>query len=75
MEIDPEMLEKIMVQNVEFKTLYEEHTQLKSKVEELNKSKFLTPEQEMEKKKHQKQKLVLKDKMEEILSQSQVNLH
>jgi uncharacterized protein YdcH (DUF465 family) len=36
----------------------------------MNKSKFLTAEQELEKKQHQKQKLILKDKMEAILSQA-----
>ena len=56
MQIDPELLEKIQKENEEFKKLYEEHTQLKQKVEELNKMKFLTVEQEMEKKQHQKQK-------------------
>ena len=37
----------------------------------MNKTKFLTTEEEVEKKQHQKQKLVLKDKMEVILSQAQ----
>jgi uncharacterized protein len=68
MKIDAELLEKISNENEEFKKLYEEHTLLKNRVEELNKMKFLTAEQEVEKKKHQKEKLKAKDRLEEILS-------
>ena len=75
MEIDLETLEKVKDQNPEFKKLYEEHTQLKIKVEALNKLKFLTPEQELEKKQIQKQKLNCKDRMEEIIGQNKAELH
>ena len=75
MEIDPELLKRMMTESVEFKHLYEEHTKLKFKVDELNRSRFLTSEEELEKKKHQKQKLLLKDKIEGLLSQTQINLH
>jgi uncharacterized protein YdcH (DUF465 family) len=68
MDINPALLEKVSKENTEFRTLYEEHTTLKHKVEALNKKKLITPEQELEKKKHQKQKLSLKDRMEKILS-------
>ena len=75
MEIDPELLKRMMNESAEFKSLYEEHTKLKLKVDELNKSRFLTSEEELEKKKHQKQKLLLKDKIEGLLGQTQANLH
>ena len=75
MEIDPELLKRMMTESAEFKSLYEEHTKLKLKVDELNKSRFLTSEEELEKKKHQKQKLLLKDKIEGLLGQTQTNLH
>ena len=68
MDINPDLLEKVQKENEEFRGLYQEHTSLKKKVEALNKTKILTPEQELEKKKHQKQKLSLKDRMEKILS-------
>ena len=74
MEIDPELLKRMMTESAEFKSLYEEHTKLKFKVDELNKSRFLTSEEELEKKKHQKQKLLLKDKIEGLLGQTQTNL-
>tara|TARA_B100000686_G_C16684917_1_gene914147 strand:+ start:421 stop:633 length:213 start_codon:yes stop_codon:yes gene_type:complete len=68
MEINPNLLEKVRQENTEFRKLHEKHSTLKLKVEALNKTKLITPEQEVEKKKHQKQKLNLKDRMEKILS-------
>ncbi len=70
MDIEKGELEKILNSSAEFKRLYEQHSELKSIVDNMNKSKFLSAEQEMEKKQHQKQKLILKDKMEAILSQA-----
>ena len=71
MDINVDLLEKVQKENEEFRGLYKEHTTLKQKVEEFNKMKLITPQQEIEKKKHQKQKLSLKDRMEEILSEYQ----
>jgi len=74
MDIDPDLLAKVKNENPEFKKLHEEHTLLNSKVDDLNKRKFLTPEQEMEKKTIQKKKLKNKDRMTEILSEHQAGL-
>ena len=68
MDINPSLFEKVRQENTEFRELHEEHNTLKLKVEALNKTKLITPEQEVEKKKHQKQKLSLKDRMEKILN-------
>jgi uncharacterized protein YdcH (DUF465 family) len=75
MDINPDLLEKVQKENEEFRGLYQEHTSLKKRVEALNKTKILTPEQEVEKKKHQKQKLSLKDRMEKILSDFETSTH
>ncbi len=75
MEIDATLLEKVRKENQEFKKLYDEHSSLKNRVEELNRLKFLSAEQELEKKTIQKQKLKNKDRMQEILSQYQATLH
>ena len=75
MNINPDLLKKVQQENKEFRGLYQEHTTLKNKVGALNKKKILTPEQEVEKKKHQKQKLSLKDRMEKILSEYQSSIH
>lgn len=73
MEIDPTLLEKVQGENEEFKKLYQEHLELKNRVEELNKMSFLTPELELEKKTVQKQKLKGKDRMIEIIEQFQAS--
>ena len=70
MEIEKEVLDKILNSNVDFKRLYTEHSELKLKIDDMNKTKFLTTEEEVEKKQNQKKKLILKDKMEAILSQA-----
>ena len=70
MEIEKEALDKILNSSIDFKRLYIEHSELKLKIGNMNKSKFLTAEEEVEKKRNQKQKLILKDKMEAILSQA-----
>ena len=70
MEITKETLEKILNSDINFERLYSEHLELKLKIENLNKIKFPTTHEEIKKKQHQKQKLILKDKMEEILSQA-----
>ena len=75
MDINADLLEKVQKENEEFRGLYQEHTTLKQKVEEFNKMKLITPQQEIEKKKHQKQKLSLKDRMEEILSEYESSTH
>lgn len=68
MEVDQDLLERAKKENPEFKKLFDEHTALKSRVDDLNKKKFLNPEQEIEKKNIQKLKLRNKDLMNKIIS-------
>ncbi len=75
MEIEPDLLKKVLNDNSEFKDLYDQHSKLKSQVEELNSLKFMTAEQEIKKKQHQKEKLLMKDKLEKILTEYQSSLH
>ena len=70
MDINPYLLNKLVSENNEFKDLYDAHNALKIKVEELNSRKFLTPEQEIEKKNLQKKKLNTKDRIMEIVGTS-----
>lgn len=70
MEIEKEVFNKILKSNINFEHLYSEHSRPEMKIENLNKVKYPTPLEEIKKKQHQKQKLVLKDKMELILSQA-----
>ena len=75
MEIDQDLLEKVRTSNDEFRKLYDEHLVLKTRVEELNKMKFLSPEQEVEKKTIQKKKLQQKDRMNDIVGEYEASLH
>ena len=70
MEIEKEALDTILNSDINFKRLYSAHSKLKIKIKNLNKTKFPTTAEATQKKQHQKQKLILKDKMEVILSKS-----
>jgi uncharacterized protein YdcH (DUF465 family) len=70
MAIQAETLTNILNSNVNFKRLYSRHSELKLKIDGLNKIKFPTTYEETKKKQHQKQKLFLKDKMELFLTQT-----
>jgi uncharacterized protein YdcH (DUF465 family) len=74
MEIDPTLLEKVQGENDEFRKLYEEHLELKHRVEKLNKMSFLSAEQELEKKAVQKQKLKGKDRMSKIIEEYEASM-
>lgn len=65
--MDSEIVEILRVQNEEYRKLYEEHKKLKLTLSEINKSKYISPEEEVERKKIQKQKLMKKDRMAEIV--------
>lgn len=52
----------------ELRSLYAEHQDLKKKLDKLNHKHHLTPEEELEKKRIQKVKLVGKDRMMAILA-------
>jgi uncharacterized protein YdcH (DUF465 family) len=68
-ENDEDLIERVKGENEEFRTLYLEHHDLEQKLTELTRSKYLTPEQEVEKRRLQKIKLSGKDRMAKILKQ------
>lgn len=51
----------------EYRSIEGEHRELKESLAELNKKKFLTTEEEIKKKEMQKQKLLKKDRMAELI--------
>lgn len=63
-----DIIEDLKKEDKEFSQLMQEHEDLEEKLEEINKFKFLTPEQEVEKKRIQKLKLKGKDRMAEIIN-------
>lgn len=66
-----ELINQVSKSNQEFRTLMEEHQALEVQLEEFNKRRYLTPEQEVERKIIQKKKLHKKDRMAQILRQYQ----
>lgn len=66
--MEKELKERLMDEDPEFKVLVEEHIEFERILEELNKRPYMTPTEEMERKKIQKMKLQGKDRMEVILS-------
>ncbi len=52
----------------ELRQYYDEHVELKKRLEDLRQKPFLTEEEEIEQKRIQKQKLAGKDRMMEILA-------
>lgn len=68
---DEVLVKKLAEENEEFKKLYEEHLELKSKIAEFESKHYLTPEEDLEKKRLQKIKLAGKDRMFQILKEYQ----
>lgn len=69
MEVREEtLIRSLMDADLELRRHYEEHIELKRRLEELRQKPYLTEEEEIEQKRIQKQKLAGKDKMMEILS-------
>ncbi len=62
-----ELVDRVKQENEEFRKLAEEHRALELQLEELNKLRYLTSDQEVERKNLQKQKLMKKDRMIAIL--------
>lgn len=64
---EEEVKEMLRRENEEFKKLDEEHKSLKALLAEIDKKVYLTPDEEMERKKLQKLKLNKKDRMAELI--------
>lgn len=64
---DREAVEVLRNDSEEFRVLETEHLALERALDEMNKRKHLTPEEELERKTIQKQKLAKKDKMAELV--------
>ena len=64
---EEQIAEILKRENEEYQKLSLEHKELKTLLEEINKKHYLTPEEEFEKKKKQKEKLLKKDRMAEMI--------
>ncbi len=66
-EQDQTLLQQLCDGNARFRMLYEEHHLLEKELRQLDQKVFLTPDEEVERKKVQKLKLAGKDEMERML--------
>jgi len=64
---DIQLINKLAPENAELKKLWEEHLDYKTTLEDFNKKKYLSAEDELRRKEIQKLKLAGKDRIEEIL--------
>jgi uncharacterized protein YdcH (DUF465 family) len=62
-----EIVECLKKENEEFRKLSEEHRSLDGLLSEIDSKRYLTPEEEIERKRIQKQKLLKKDRMAELV--------
>ena len=69
MVVEEELVEIICKENKEFKKLWDNHYELKDKIQEFEKMKYLTPEEELERKKLKKIKLKEKDLIMQMVSE------
>ena len=67
-ERDEKLIERLVKEDRELKKYVDEHIAFEKKLEEYNKKIYLTPEDEIERKRIQKLKLAGRDKIEEILA-------
>jgi hypothetical protein len=64
---EQEIIELLKKENEEFRKLEEEHKNLKNNLVEIDRKVYLTTEEEVERKKLQKLKLIKKDRMAELI--------
>jgi len=64
---EQEIVELLKRENEEFMKLTEEHKDLENILEEFDRKRYLTSEEEIERKRIQKQKLLKKDRMAELI--------
>lgn len=66
-ETDLQLIWRLIPKNKELKQLWDEHQEYEEKLDQLNKKKYLSTEEEIRRKEIQKLKLRGKDRIEEIL--------
>jgi hypothetical protein len=68
---EEELIQQHAVHDAELRTLYQEHLELKQQLEAFRHKLYLTPEEEIERKRIQKLKLASKDRLMELLNRHQ----
>ncbi|HON37291.1 MAG: DUF465 domain-containing protein [Desulfomonilia bacterium] len=73
-ETELQMIRRLIPKNKELKKLWDEHLEYEEKLEQLNKRRYLSTEEEIRRKEIQKLKLRGKDRIEEILRSYRENV-
>ena len=68
---EEELIRQHAIHDAELRTLNQEHLQLKHQLEAFRNKLYLTPEEELEKKRIQKLKLASKDRLMELVNRHQ----
>jgi uncharacterized protein len=68
---DVELIQQYVTQDDQLRTVYQQHQELKRKLETFRSKLYLTAQEELEKKRIQKLKLASKDRIMEILHRHQ----
>jgi uncharacterized protein len=68
-----QLIDGLLKNNNEFRRLHKNHQYLEMQLEEMNRRRYLKPEEELERKNIQKKKLQEKDRMEELLRRATQN--
>ena len=66
-DADLQLIRKLIPKDKELKHLWDEHLEFEEKLDQFNKRRYLSTEEELRRKELQKLKLLGKDKIEEIL--------
>ena len=66
-ENDMDLIQRLSEENPRFRKLHEQHLLFEKQLQDLDERNYLTPEEDLERKKIQKLKLAGKDEMETIL--------
>jgi uncharacterized protein YdcH (DUF465 family) len=66
-EKDMDLIQRLSEENPRFRKLHEEHILFEKQLQELDERTYLTPDEDLERKKIRKLKLAGKDEMESIL--------
>ena len=64
---EADIISMLRIESDEFRKIEEDHRQLDKDLDEMNKKKYLTTDEEVEKKRMQKQKLQYKDRMAQLI--------
>jgi hypothetical protein len=64
---DADIISMLRIESEEFRKIEEDHRQLDKDLDEMNKKKYLTTDEEVEKKRMQKLKLQHKDRMAQLI--------